>query len=55
MNDTNPYRFFITDDDPGTISVLTHVLESAGHTVESTTSSVEAAGIIKTMRPDCAL
>jgi DNA-binding response OmpR family regulator len=55
MNEFSPHRFFITDDDPGTISVLTQVLEFAGHTVSSTTSSVEAAELIKTMRPDCAL
>lgn len=48
-------RFFVVDDDPFMVRLLTKLLESAGHLVSSTTSSVEAVESIRSEKPDLVL
>lgn len=51
----NAKRFFIVDDDPVSVELLTRILEMEGHTVKSTTSSANALRQILKWRPDCIL
>jgi len=53
MKKTN--RFFIVDDDPITVELLTRILEREGYTVSSTTSSSDALRKILQWKPDCIL
>src|SRR2546421_263768 len=46
-------KFFLVDDDPDILAILQKVLEGAGHSVETATSSREAVKRIPTARPDC--
>ncbi len=46
-------KFFLVDDDPDTLAVLRRVLEAAGHSVETSTSSLESMKRIPLARPDC--
>ena len=48
-------RFFIVDDDPITVELLTRIIEMEGHTVKSTTTSSNAMKQILEWRPDCVL
>ena len=48
-------RFFIVDDDPITVKLLTRILESEGYAVSSTTSSLDALEKILQWKPDCVL
>jgi len=51
----NAKRFFIVDDDPITVELLTRIIELEGHTVKSTTTSSSALQQILKWRPDCVL
>jgi len=44
--------YFIVDDDPGVIALVAVLLEEVGHTVTSSTSSVDALERILTEKPD---
>jgi CheY-like chemotaxis protein len=46
-------KFFLVDDDPDILAILQKVLQGAGHSVETSSSSVEAVKRIPTARPDC--
>jgi len=46
-------KFFLVDDDPDILALLRKVLETAGHSVETASSSIDAAKRIPTARPDC--
>src|SRR5919205_2732206 len=46
-------KFFLVDDDPDILAILERVLVAAGHSVQTSNSSVEAAKLIPTARPDC--
>ena len=46
-------RFYLVDDDPDIIALVRAVLEQAGHSVDSSTSSVQALKEIVARRPDC--
>lgn len=48
-------RIFIVDDDPVMIVLQTKLLESAGHTVASSESSVDILGRIEVYEPDCVI
>jgi CheY-like chemotaxis protein/ribonuclease BN (tRNA processing enzyme) len=48
-------NFYLVDDDADILTVLQRVLESAGHRVESSTSSVHALKHIPVSRPDCVI
>lgn len=52
MNIQTPRSYFIVDDDPLIIALVTALLEDAGHTVASSTSSVEALERILVDKPD---
>jgi len=52
---TKANRFFIVDDDPITVELLTRILEMEGHAVKSTTSSSNALRQILQWKPDCVL
>ena len=49
------YRFYIVDDDPVSIQLLTGLLEAEGHEVRSSSSSTDAISKIREARPDCVL
>jgi phosphoribosyl 1,2-cyclic phosphodiesterase len=46
-------NFYLVDDDPDILAMLTRVLEAAGHRVESAPSSLQALKQIPMSRPDC--
>ena len=48
-------NFYLVDDDADILSVLGRVLESAGHRVETSTSSLHALKQIPMSRPDCVI
>jgi len=48
-------KFFIVDDNPDFITLLTKILEKEGHTVSSNTSGVIALHDIVSQKPDCIL
>jgi phosphoribosyl 1,2-cyclic phosphodiesterase/CheY-like chemotaxis protein len=48
-------NFFVVDDDPDIVDLITEVIATEGHTVASTTSSVAAHRQIAQNRPDCAI
>ncbi len=49
------YKFFVVDDDPLFIELLTGLLEAEGHEVRSSSSSTDAIPKIMDARPDCVL
>ena len=48
-------RFFVVDDDAGTLNVIVAMLESEGHEVRSCRVSREAEALISAWVPDCVL
>ena len=48
-------KFFLVDDDPDVLALLARVLRAAGHSVETTASSVEALKRIPIERPECVI
>ena len=48
-------KFYLVDDDPDVLTLLTRVLEDAGHRVEASPSSLQAIKQIPVTRPDCVL
>ena len=48
-------KFFVVDDDPNIVDLVTEVLSAEGHTVASTTSSSDAHRKIAEQHPDCAI
>jgi CheY-like chemotaxis protein/L-ascorbate metabolism protein UlaG (beta-lactamase superfamily) len=48
-------NFYIVDDDPEVLTILTRMLEEAGHRVEALLSSREALARIPAARPDCVI
>ncbi|HWA36510.1 MAG TPA: response regulator, partial [Burkholderiales bacterium] len=48
-------KFFLVDDDPDILALLTRVLGGAGHEVQTTVSSLEALNRIPLERPDCVI
>jgi phosphoribosyl 1,2-cyclic phosphodiesterase/CheY-like chemotaxis protein len=48
-------KFYLVDDDPDVLALLTKVLEDAGHRVEAAPSSLQAMKQIPVTRPDCVL
>lgn len=53
MTSTNYYTFFILDDDPVMLGLMTRLLEMEGHHVVSSTDSINAAARINDTKPDC--
>ena len=51
----NKRKFFVLDDDPDIVDLITGILESDGHTVASSTSSTNAVRQITQEKPDCAI
>lgn len=50
-----PKSFFIIDDDPSAIDILTMLLKEGGHEVQSATCSTEALKEVIETQPDCVL
>jgi CheY-like chemotaxis protein len=48
-------NFYLVDDDPEILTLLTRVLEQAGHRVEAAPSSLAALKQIPISRPDCVI
>ena len=48
-------KFFVVDDDPNIVELITELLVAEGHTVASTTSSPDAHYEISREHPDCAI
>jgi phosphoribosyl 1,2-cyclic phosphodiesterase len=48
-------HFYLVDDDPDILALLTKVLEGAGHRVEASPSSLQALKSIPISRPDCVI
>ena len=48
-------NFYIVDDDPEVLTLLTRMLEEAGHRVEASPSSLAALKQIPMSRPDCVI
>ncbi|HEX2565602.1 MAG TPA: response regulator [Burkholderiales bacterium] len=48
-------NFYLVDDDPDILAMLSRVLEEAGHRVESSPSSLQALKQIPMSRPDCVI
>ena len=48
-------NFYVVDDDPEVLTILTRMLEDAGHRVEATPSSLAALKQIPLSRPDCVI
>jgi CheY-like chemotaxis protein/ribonuclease BN (tRNA processing enzyme) len=46
-------HFYLVDDDPDILAMLTRILEGAGHRVEASPSSLQALKQIPLSRPDC--
>ena len=49
------YRFYLVDDDPISIQLMTRILSNSSHTVFSNTSSTAALKEITDLKPDCIL
>ncbi|MGD8367878.1 MAG: response regulator [Desulfobacterales bacterium] len=49
------YRFYLVDDDPVSIQLMTRILTAEKHTVFSSTSSAAALEEIPSVNPDCIL
>ena len=47
-----PMRFYVVDDDPAMTEMMTALIEQAGHTAQSTTSSLTALAEILVQKPD---
>jgi shikimate dehydrogenase len=54
-NRPHAMKFYLVDDDPDVLTILTKVLEAAGHRVEASPSSLQALKQIPVTRPDCVL
>lgn len=52
MSNTDPLSYFIVDDDPTIVQLVSVILQAAGHTVNSSLSSVEALERIEAEKPD---
>ncbi len=52
---TKTYRFYLVDDDPVSIQLMTRILSKEKHTVFSDTSSKTALEEIPSLKPDCIL
>lgn len=50
-----PLRFYVVDDDPAMVELMTALIEQAGHTARSTTSSLTALAEILVQKPDVAI
>ena len=48
-------NFYIVDDDPEVLTIVTRMLEEAGHRVEASPSSLAALKQIPLSRPDCVI
>ncbi len=48
-------RFYIVDDDPDSIEIMTELLKAEGHSVDSNTDSAKAISEIAELKPDCVL
>jgi CheY-like chemotaxis protein/phosphoribosyl 1,2-cyclic phosphodiesterase len=48
-------KFYVVDDDPEVLTLLTRTLEAAGHRVEASPSSLAALKQIPMSRPDCVI
>src|SRR3954463_13416173 len=48
-------NFYLVDDDPDILAVLSRSLEAAGHRVEASPSSLQALKQIPMSRPDCVI
>ena len=48
-------KFYVVDDDPDILAILTQVLEAAGHRVEASPSSLQALKQVPMSRPDCVI
>jgi CheY-like chemotaxis protein/phosphoribosyl 1,2-cyclic phosphodiesterase len=48
-------KFFLVDDDPDVLALLARVLGGAGHSVETSASSIEALKRIPIERPECVI
>lgn len=48
-------NFYIVDDDPDVLTILSRMLEEAGHRVEASPSSLAALKQIPMSRPDCVI
>jgi CheY-like chemotaxis protein len=48
-------NFYLVDDDPDILAMLSRVLEEAGHRVEASPSSLQALKQIPMSRPDCVI
>ena len=55
MTDKQALTFFVVDDDPAMVSLVTVVLEAAGHTARSTVAGANAIADITAARPDVVL
>ncbi len=55
MGQTKRLKFFIIDDDPFFIELMTQILADAGHSVSSNNAAVFALSEIRSQRPDCIL
>src|SRR5207244_10597438 len=51
----NSMHFYLVDDDPDILAMLQRVLESAGHRVEASPSSLQGLKQIPISRPDCVI
>ncbi|MBM3564838.1 MAG: response regulator [Alphaproteobacteria bacterium] len=49
---TGPLRFFVVDDDPSMVEMMTALIEKDGHTVHSSNSSLTALAEILVQKPD---
>ena len=48
-------RFYVVDDDPSILALVAKVLESAGHSVSKSGSSLQAMKEIPVLRPECVI
>jgi len=48
-------HFYLVDDDPDILAMLTRVIEEAGHRVEASPSSLQALKQVPVTRPDCVI
>lgn len=48
-------QIIVVDDDPGVVYVVKRIMETAGHTVMSANSGVEALELLKEHKPDLIL
>jgi len=55
MVELKKIKFFVVDDDPGVVEIITGYLKQENAVVNSTTSSTEAFKKIITQKPDCVI